>query len=172
MPARPSPIIVESRKREIAKRYGRKRKRGTPRQIIPLRLKDFATLFRSRYGITLPDDDAGRDDIQPVLHHLAKLPDAGHRCALWIEQWAPWMTVAEQRQTISDAVATCRAWSADQLAWRYRLTAEQRTILGITTIGAIDQTKAQRLKARKVRARKRAAAWRAAKRAAKAAYTP
>lgn len=151
---RPSPAIIEARKSEIKRRYARKR-RPTPRQIIPLRLRDFATLFRSRYGLTLPDDDAGRDDLMPVCHHLAKLPDAGHRIALWLGQWAPWLTLGEQRTIIGEAVATCRAWSADQLAWRYRITMEQRTILGLTTIGAIDCNKTARAKLRRMRARKR-----------------
>lgn len=162
MRIRPSPAIVQAKQREIKRRYARKR-RATPRQIIPLRLADFAKLFHARYGLALPDDDAGRDDLQPVCHHLAKLPDAGRRIALWLEHWAPWLSLEEHRAIISNAVATCRAWTADQLAWRYRLTMQERTELGITTIGAVDCGKADRAKARKVRARKREADRRRAK---------
>lgn len=160
---RPNPHIIKAKLAEIDRRYKRKGlRRSSPRQIVPLRLRDFATLFRSRYGLQLPDDDAGRDDLEPVIHHFAKLPDAGRRIALWLEQWAPWMTLAEQRAAITQGIATCRAWSADQLAWRYRVTLEQRTVLGLTTIGAIDCGKGERTKRRKARERKRKAAARQA----------
>lgn len=133
------------------------RRRATPQQIVALRLRDFATLFRSRYGIALPDDDAGRDDIEPVLHHIAALKQPGRRAALWLEIWAPWLTLGEQREMISSAIANARAWKADQLAWRYRVTREERTMLGLTTIGAVDHAKAARTKRRRERERQRKA---------------
>jgi len=135
----------------------KQRRHASPRQIVALRLNDFAILFRSRYGIALPDDDAGRDDLEPVIHHLASMPQASKRIGFWLEIWAPWLTLTEQRSIISDGIANARAWSADQLAWRYRVTAAERTGLGLTTIGAIDQGKAARTKARKQRARHRMA---------------
>lgn len=137
--------------------------RSSPRQIVALRLNDFATLFRSRYGVMLPNDDAGRDDLEPVMHHLAALPHPARRAEFWIEVWAPWLTVKEQRQIIAQGIAGARAWSADQLAWRYRITKEERRMLGLTTIGAIDQGKAARTKQRRARDRQRKANDRRAK---------
>lgn len=143
----------------FSERMKRRRARASPQQIVSLRLADFAKLLRSRYsGTVLPDDDAGRDDIEPVIHHLAALTHPARRAAHWLELWAPWLTLAETNTIITTAIANARPWTADQLAWRYRVTKEERTMLGLTTIGAIDQGKAARTKRRKERdrARKRA----------------
>lgn len=147
---------------ERQKRNGRRR--ASPQQIVALRLSDFARLFMGRYGKPqLPDDDAGRDDIEPVIHHLAALRQPGRRAMQWLELWAPWLTIAEQRKVVTAGIANARAWTADQLAWRYRLTRQERTMLGITTIGAIDYAKAARTKRRRERDRQRKAASRRAK---------
>ncbi len=103
----------------------------------------------------MPDDDAGRDDIELVLHHIAALPQAARKARGWLELWAPWLTLAEQRSMIVNGIESARAWRADQLAWRLRLTKEERTMLGITTIGAVDHGKAARIKRRKERDKQR-----------------
>lgn len=126
-----------------------KRKRSTPMQIVALRIADLSTIFRSRWGITLPDDDAGRDDIKLAVDHLAALAHPARAITRWLETWAPWLTLAEHRQIIADGIANQRHWKADALAWRLRLTKEERTMLGITTIGAIDHGKAARTKKRR-----------------------
>ena len=159
-----SPRLAPPRVRYYSKRQKRRKSRNNPRHIIPLRLTEFAILFRSRYvGTELPNDDAGRDDIEPVLHHLASLHHAGARAAQWLELWAPWLTLAEQRDIISHAIATARAWTADELAWRYRITKQERDVLGLTTFGAIDYGKAARTKRRRANDVKRKADQRRAK---------
>ena len=136
----------------------RGRSRASPRQIVSLRLRDFATLFRVRYhGGPLPDDDSGRDDIGPVIQHLAALPQPKRRAERWLREWAPWLTLAEQEEIITDGLMNARAWRADDLAWRYRVTREERTMLGLTTIGAVDFGKAARTKRRNERDRMRKA---------------
>lgn len=132
-----------------------KRRRSSPRQIVAFRLADFAKLFRARYRGALPDDDAGRDDIPPVLDHLAALPQASRHCDQWLDLWAPWLSRSESRELIAAAIIRPRIWTADQLAWRYRVTREEREWIGLTTIGAIDQGKAARTKRRRERARQR-----------------
>lgn len=132
-------------------------------QIVTLRLNDLAKLFRSRYGITLPDDDAGRDDLEVAINHLASLARPRKHMSDWIDLWAPWLTGQEQRQMVGDAIANTQHWKADQLAWRLRLTAQERRMLGITTIGAIDENKAARTKRRKRLDRERKAKARRAK---------
>jgi hypothetical protein len=129
-------------------------------QLVALRLADLATLFRSRYGRELPDDDAGRDDLRIALNHLACLAHPRSHITNWIEIWAPWLTAAEQRDLVPPILANPQRYKADALAWRLRLTMEQRTVLGITTIGAIDMPKAQRSKRRREYQRK----WQAGKR--------
>lgn len=135
-----------------------RRRRASPQQIVALRLHEFARLFSSRYGKPqLPDDDSGREDIEPVIHHLASLKQPARRCGYWLDLWAPWLSRAESAEMISRGIATARPWKADQLAWRYRVTKEERTMLGLTTIGAIDHGKAARTKRRKDRDRQRKA---------------
>lgn len=148
--------------RYFSTRQKGKRKRSTPMQIVALRISDLSTLFRSRYGVVLPDDDAGRDDIRLAVDHLAALSHPAKAITRWLETWAPWLTLAEHRQVIADGIANQRHWKADALAWRLRLTREERTMLGITTIGAIDMAKAARTKRRRDRDRARKAAKRKA----------
>lgn len=158
---------MEQAKRHTSVRYFStrqkgKRKRSTPMQIVALRIADLSTLFRSRYGVRLPDDDAGRDDIRLAVDHLAALAHPAKAITRWLETWAPWLTLAEQRQIVSGGIANQRHWKADALAWRLRLTREERTMLGITTIGAIDHAKAARTKRRRERDKERKAAKRKA----------
>lgn len=124
-------------------------------QLVALRMSDLATLFRSRYGTALPDDDAGRDDLTVALNHLACLAHPRGHIANWIDLWVPWLTAKEQRDLVPPILANPQRWKADALAWRLRLTMEQRTMLGITTIGAIDANKGARTKRRKQRDRDR-----------------
>src|SRR5438045_741184 len=118
--------------------------RRTPMQLVALRLYDLARIFHSRYGVELPDDDAGRDDLEVAVNHLASLARPRRHIANWIELWAPWLTAKEQAEMVGAALANPQHWKADNLAWRLRLTAEERRMLGVTTIGAIDENKAAR----------------------------
>lgn len=147
------------------KRKARARRRTAP-QIATLRLNDLARLFRARYGITLPNDDAGRDDLHVALCHVGMLSNSRERMARYVEIWAPWLTVAEARQVIDRALTEPQRWKADQLAWRMRLTSADRAALGITTIGAVDLNKTGRTKLRKRKARDRERARRARYKAA------
>lgn len=133
----------------------RRRSHSSPCQIAALRLNDLARLFRARYGMTLPDDDAGRDDIAVAVNHLASLAHPRGRITKWLEVWAPWMTLAERAELITEGMVRQRHWTADQLAWRLRLTDADRTALGITTIGAVDCPKAERTKRRRRKAKER-----------------
>ena len=137
----------------------RRRARGSPAQIAALRVCDLTRLFDSRYGADclLPDDDAGRDDLELIAHHLAGLAHPKGKIRHWIEQRAPWLPAGEQAELIKQATLEQQHWTADQLAWRVRLTIEERTTLGITTIGAIDRGKAARTRRRTERERQRKA---------------
>lgn len=163
-----------ARRLEIKHRYRRKA-RARPRtapQIATLRLNDLARLFRARYGFTLPDDDAGRDDLHVALCHIAMLAKSRDRMARYCEVWAPWLTLSEARQVIDRALTNPERWKADQLAWRMRLTAADRATLGITTIGAVDLGKAGRTRLRKLRSRARSKARRERLKAEAAANAP
>jgi hypothetical protein len=136
--------------------------RRSPMQLVALRLNDLSRLFRSRYGLEMPDDDAGRDDMRIAIHHLACLPRPRQAIMHWLEVWAPWMPVAEASELAGEAMANPRRYKADALAWCLGLTQEQRTMLGITTIGATDMNKAARTKRRKQLDRERKASQRRA----------
>lgn len=146
-----------------ARQKPRPRTDCSPCQIAALRLRDLAKLFRARYGVVLPDDDSGRDDIDVAVHHLASLAHPRGRITKWLELWAPWFTLAERTDLVTKAIARQQHWTADQLAWRLRLTKEDRRMLGITTIGAIDLAKRERTKLRRSKAKHRAAGYRRAR---------
>jgi hypothetical protein len=63
------------------------------------------------------------------------------------------ITRAEAIAVVDEANAIPHAWGADYLAKHLGLTYRDRTMLGITTIGARDFSKAQRKKQRKHKAR-------------------
>lgn len=156
------PAKRQANVRYFSTRQKTKRKRSSPMQIVALRIADLSTIFRSRWGVVLPDDDAGRDDIKLAVDHLAALAHPARAITRWLETWGPWLTLAEHRQIIADGIANQRHWKADALAWRLRLTREERRMLGITTIGAIDHGKAARTKLRRDRDKARKAAKRRA----------
>lgn len=148
-----SPISVQARLAEIDRRY--RRKKGLHVSLAALRIRDLRALFQARYGSRFPDDDAGRDDLRLMAHHLAALSGNPHRrIATFVSEWAPWLSVAELDDLQLDIIKPKR-WRADPLAWRLHLTAADRSALKITTIGAIDAGKAARLKRRRERARQR-----------------
>lgn len=123
-------------------------RRGSPRQLVALRMPELARLFRTRFGIHLPDDDAGRDDAFVAANHLAGLKEPRPRIMRWLDLWAPWMPVAEREDLATRAIADRQVWTADALAWRLGVTAAERKALALTTIGAIDETSAERLERR------------------------
>jgi len=95
-----------------------------------------------------------------IANHLAHQANGHAKIMGWLRAWAPEMS-REDAEAIADrAVANPRKYRADTLAKRVGLTAVERSALGITTIGAIDQTKEQREERRR---RKNAEAKRAAR---------
>lgn len=137
------------------KRRGKGRGRRSPCQLAALRMRCFAKYLRDRYGVELPDDDAGRDEIEVAASHLASLAHPKGRIEKWLGLWAPWISVREQQDVIAKAITEQKHWTADQLAWRLGLTDADRTRLGITTIGAIDCSKAERKARRRQKQRDR-----------------
>jgi hypothetical protein len=145
------PEVIKSRLADVAKRY-RKRKRGRrlpPLTFAAIRVRDLDSLFAKRYGHRLPDDDAGRDDAEVMAHHLAMLSgDPRQHITDWMRRWAPWLTLVDLDALQARAIVQTKRWSADQLAWRLRLTEAERIAYRITTIGAIDLSNAERTKRR------------------------
>ncbi|MGX4772014.1 hypothetical protein ACWAUC_19765 [Bradyrhizobium guangdongense] len=147
-------VSVAAKKAEIACRYNGA-KRGNDRvHLAPIRISELCRLFRARYGQHLPDDDAGRDDARIMAHHLAMITgDQRRRIASWLGTWAPWMRLDEMSRIIEAVIAKPFRWNADTLGKRLNLAYADRQRLKITSIGAVDVTKAQRAAARKARKR-------------------
>jgi hypothetical protein len=142
------PTPAESRRLdhlEIARRYRAKRKRWPRPTVAMIRVRELDALFASRYGDTLPDDDAGRDDLAIMAHHLAGLPGSiDANVTQWVQRRAPWLPVGDLAGLLLEVTTNPTRWKADRLAWRLRLTDRERSALGITTIGAVNLSKAAR----------------------------
>jgi hypothetical protein len=111
-------------------------------------------LYHDRYGLTLPDDDAGREDLRELLllASMAFNPDRNMRNVL--SQAAPWMDKAEAERLFDDINQTpiyLRKPSARILGDRLRLTSEERHRLAIRTIKPFDRTDAELVLDRKAR---------------------
>jgi hypothetical protein len=139
----------DPRHAEIARRYARRAGGRGRVSMAALRIAELSRLFLDRYGPTLPDDDAGRADVRIVVHHIARLRGPSRRIAAWLETRAPWFTGQERLDLEDTAIANPLRWRADVLAVHLGLTAADRKRLRITTIGAIDQTKAERAEQRR-----------------------
>ena len=120
-----------------------------------LRLGDVQKVLRHRYGHTLPDDDAGREDLRELLLPISLGPEAGRKMENAIEVWAPWMNADEAGQLMDEISLSpiyLRKPTGRVLGQRLRLTFQHRQALGIRTIAPCDMTDeelAERRKARK-----------------------
>ena len=151
-----------ARHAEIALRYDRKRDVERV-SMAALRVADLKKLFYARYGRVLPDDDAGRDDAFVMAQHLAKRPNPERRIPAWLSLNCPWMSQTDVQKLTAKAITKPLRWRADKLARRLNLHEAERQRLRITTIGAVDVDKAQRIHRRKEAKRRAMAAARRAK---------
>lgn len=128
--------------------------------IRSLRLGDLQKILRSRYGHTLPDDDAGREDLFELLLPISLGPEGGRRMKNAIEVWAPWMNALDAGQLIGQINRTpihSRKPKSRELGERLRVSYQERESLKLKTIKAFDMTDAQMREQRRAkdRARKR-----------------
>jgi hypothetical protein len=131
--------------------------------IRRLRVGDLQKVFRWRYGYTLPDDDAGREDLRELLLPVSLGCEAGRKMQNAIEIWAPWMPAAEAGHLIDDINRTpayLRKPKARELGHRQNITNQMREALGLRTIAPCDMTPAQLMQWRKAKKRASAERWR------------
>lgn len=88
-----------------------------------------------------------------MLHHMAHLLSRNReqRMIEWLDLRAPWLCGEERQALIAKVLSNPIRYKADTLAAKIGLTAEHRVQLGITTIGAIDETAEQRRAKRRVK---------------------
>jgi hypothetical protein len=147
---------LNAKRAEVARRYAAKKRDRRPFSFAKLRISELQRLFTARYGRTLPDDDCGRDEALIMAHHIANGPgDHPKLTTAWLSLWAPWMDPDEVASLIVTVTRNPIRWRADKLAQRLRLTEAERRRLRITTIGAIDMSKAERATRRRERKRQR-----------------
>lgn len=147
MNARPDAKTIKAKRAEIRRRYARRPKR--PFSLAAKRIGELDDLFHARHGSALPDDATGRACAEIMVHHLAGLnEDPRQAIPRWLEAWAPWLSIANAKAMMADAILRPRRWTADKLAWRLKLTDADRTLLDITTIGSVDVSRADRAKRR------------------------
>jgi hypothetical protein len=131
---------------------------GRSEMIRRLRLSNLRKLFRNRYGPTLPDDDAGREDLHELLLPISLGPHADIKMSNAIEVWAPWMHEHEASQIIEQINRTPprqRKPTARQLGKRLQLTNVERERLKLWTIAPHDMSPQQLLEQRKAKAKAR-----------------
>jgi hypothetical protein len=137
--------------------------------IAHLRLRELRIIFQHRYGHTLPDDDAGREDLAIALDHAAGLSgDPRQRMMNFASIWAPWIDPDELEDMIENALRNGQRWTADALADQLGLTESQRKDWAIKTIGIAGMHKAERVVIQKARKRVRDRDRKRLKQAAKA----
>lgn len=149
---RPSPSLIAARKWEIAKRYAHHAKVGKrTRSMAAIRLAELTRWLDDVHGAGV-ELDASEQSIQVArifAHHMGSLPDTARRVQAWIDRYTPWLSLASRERLIAEVAGCPLKWSADKLAWKLRLTDQQRTRLKITTIGAVDCSREQRAQRRK-----------------------
>jgi hypothetical protein len=165
---------VAIRRRTIAAQYDAmardKRPRNTSQRfsLSPLRLSELQRLFVHRWGVQLPDDDAGADDLVLAFHQIAGGGfNVINRCIKWARVWAPWCSHADAAALATEIAAQPRPLKARALGERLGLTDRERTALKIQTIRPIDMTDGELVARRRQKDRERKAGKRRLERAAK-----
>jgi hypothetical protein len=123
-----------------------------------LRFGDLRKLLRSRYGHTLPDDDAGREDLHELLLPVSLGPQAARRMLNVIELHAPWMSRDKAGQLVDQIMRTpshLRRPSNRQVGRRLRVTNQERELWRLWTIHPCDMTDEEMREQRKAKRRAR-----------------
>jgi hypothetical protein len=126
--------------------------------IRRLRLGNLRSLLRARYGHTLPDDDAGREDLFELLLPISLGPEHQRKMANAIEVWANWMG-ADEISALIDRINRMplyeRKVNARQLGERLRVSNREHESLKLRTIAPFDMTDKQLKEHRKAKDRAR-----------------
>jgi hypothetical protein len=116
--------------------------KGNPEKIRALRLGEVRRVLRHRWGHELPDDDAGRDDLELLLDIVSLARDARRRMKNIIETWAPWMDTAESYELVENILSRMFTVSGSTTpsAKRSRMRSPARTRPNIEWLNAMSLT--------------------------------
>jgi hypothetical protein len=164
-----------ARRYELVRHYAREARQKRKHGVLALprdhrRFSELEKTYGWRYGTTLPDDDAGREDFEIAAHHLwSRRWDRERHIHIWAAKWCPWLSRDDVEAAIDTVAANPRKFSAATLGKLLRLTDAERTALGITTIRAFDVSWAEMVARRRERDRQYRANRRLAERASRPA---
>jgi hypothetical protein len=134
---------TEERLAEIERRYDQQKPERTLR-LNAIAVKRVAVLeryFELRYGRSLPDDDAGREDLVILLNHIAQNPiDPQGKMRRAIHTWAWWMDHDERQELVERIAAKPRWYTASKLGKLLRLTEAEHALIGAETVWPFDAT--------------------------------
>lgn len=139
---------------EVARRYRdqakrRARHQSKPRTHASIRISELTRLFDDMWGrARIEDSDLGAAAARIMAHHIGHLRDGPRRISAWLERCAPWLDIASRERLMNEVHYCPLKWKADKLAWKLRVTDATRTRLKLTTIGAIDVPREERIKRR------------------------
>ena len=124
------------------------------------RVSDLRRLFRDRYGLQFPDDDAGLIDLKELLCPISLGLHGERQMKMAIELLAPWIVESGAlKALIAEIMALPRKErmpTAEVLGKRQQLANDDRERIGIRTLKPCDRTKAQLEEQRKAKARGKA----------------
>jgi hypothetical protein len=133
-PTRAAKPGAAARHAEVALRYAwgetHGREYAPHRLVIVNRVRELRLFLSHRYGDTLPDDDAGRDDLELLLNYVVQL-NPGYGVPAMIAEArasAPWLS-CEDARTLAKRIAGRRPikLKADTIARRIGCTYAERT---------------------------------------------
>jgi len=151
---RPDPKWVAAQKLDIKRRYEHHPKVGKrTRSMAALRIADLTRWLDDAIGqgVELEPCQPSADLARIFVHHFVVLADGNRKAADWLAAYCPWIDRRDREHMITEANHCPLKWSADKMAWKIGLKDEQRSRLKITTIGAVDCSREQRMKRRKAR---------------------
>jgi len=112
-----------------------------------LRLREIEAVIRSRHGNGIPDP-AGTDDVDSChayLRAVAMTPGVQDLVS-WAKVWATWANSADLDEIGGQRARRKRMIGADAVAKLLFVTMDERTALGLKTIGACDRSTEERKK--------------------------
>jgi hypothetical protein len=140
-------MIALAAERVAPKMHWRWRRRG----------RDIESLLRSRFGSTLPEDDAGMDAVRLLAQHYGRLNLNAERVVRAnLRLLAPWLTVQETNSLVVTAMAA-KTPSASKLGREFRVTSTEVADLHLETILPYPET-LKRDRVRQARRRRNAGA--------------
>ncbi|WP_085034092.1 hypothetical protein [Ensifer aridi] len=114
-------------------------------QIQIQRMREIEDVIEHRHGAIIPDP-ADTDDRPTCLAYVeaAAFTASGQVMADWCARWAPWISSQELDAIVGRCRSRKRMLGPDDLAKLISVTFQERSILGLKTIGACDISEADR----------------------------